>query len=140
MASSGSARAGAADSRWDRRHVPSGGARPRGLEGDAAEGPRERRARCAAPVEDRKEEMEPRKSRTSDIATLGQIERELCEVEEQLVGKKIAERLPVTMAAKSTTLAALERVNRARKELEEASRELLASLHTQGDTADSLMR
>ena len=130
---------------------------------------KQRRARCAAPAtherlveEDRKEEMErkeetdrreemealrekhaalrQRRCRTSDIAMLAQIERELCEVEEQLVGKKIAERLPVTAAAKSATLAALERVDKARKELEEASRELLASLHMQGDTADSLMR
>ena len=118
----------------------------------------QRAARSAAPAsplaEDRKEErweameaprekhtaLRQRRSRTSDIASLGQIERELCEVEEQLVSKKIAERLPVSMAAKSATLAALERVDKARKELEEASRELLASLNLQGSTADSLMR
>ena len=35
-------------------------------------------------------------------------------MEEQLVSKKIAERLPVSLAAKSATLAALERVEKAR--------------------------
>ena len=64
-------------------------------------------------------ESRQRHIRTSDIASLGQIERELYEVEEQLVSKKIAERLPVS---ESATLAALERVDKARKELEEASR------------------
>ena len=118
----------------------------------------QRTARSAAPasplVEERKEEnwvamealrekhtgLRQRRVRTIDIASLGQIERELYEVEEQLVSKKIAERLPVSMAAKSATLAALERVDKARKELEEASRELLTSLNLQGSTADSLMR
>ena len=117
---------------------------------------KQRRARCAAPAtherlveEDRKEEtgrweemealrekhaaLRQRRCRTSDIATLAQIERELCEVEDQLVGKKIAE-------GESATLAGLERVDKARMELEEASRELLASLHMQGDTADLLLR
>ena len=41
--------------------------------------------------------------RTRDVATLAQIEKELFEVEEQLVSKKIAERLPVSLAAKSPT-------------------------------------
>ena len=50
-----------------------------------------------------------------------QIEREIFEVEEQLVSKKIAERLPVSLAAKSATLAALERLEKARKELDEAA-------------------
>ena len=44
-------------------------------------------------------------------------------MEEQLVNKKIAERLPVLLAAKSATLAALEGVEKARKELDKASRE-----------------
>ena len=79
-----------------------------------------------------------RRIRTSDIASLAQIERELYEVEEQLVSKKIAERLPVSLAAKSATLAALERVEKARKELDEASRELLTALNLQGSSTDSL--
>ena len=73
----------------------------------------------------------PREARGSEaaphVATLAQIERELFEVEEQLVSKKIAERLPVSLAAKSATLAALERLEKARKELDEASRELLCA-------------
>ena len=72
------------------------------------------------------------------VASLAQIERELYEVEEQLVSKKIAERLPVSLAAKSATLAALERVEKARKELDEASRELLTALNLQGSSTDSL--
>ena len=79
-----------------------------------------------------------RQIRTRDVATLAQIEKELFEVEEQLVSKKIAERLPVSLAAKSTTLAALERLEKARKELDEASRELLAALNLQGSATDSL--
>ena len=63
---------------------------------------------------------------------------ELFEVEEQLVSKKIAERLPVSLAAKSATLAALERLEKARKELDKASRELLAALNLQGSATDSL--
>ena len=68
----------------------------------------QRTARCSAPgmAEERQEEscetlrekreaLRQRRIRTSDIASLAQIERELYEVEEQLVSKKIAERLPV---------------------------------------------
>ena len=44
----------------------------------------------------------------------------------------------VRQPAKSATLAALERVEKARKELDEASRELLTALNLQGSTADSL--
>ena len=76
--------------------------------------------------------------RTRDVATLAQIERELFEVEEQLVSKKIAERLPVLLAAKSATLAALERLEKARKGLDKASRELLAALNLQGSATDLL--
>ena len=84
------------------------------------------------------EALRQRRIRTRDVATLAQIERELFEVEEQLVSKKIAERLPVSLAAKSATLAALERFEKARKELDEASRELLAALNLQGSATDSL--
>ena len=59
-------------------------------------------------------------------------------MEEQLVSKKIAERLPVLLAGKSATLAALERLEKARKELDEASRELLVALNLQGSATDSL--
>ena len=59
-------------------------------------------------------------------------------MEEQLVSKKIAERLPISLAAKSATLAALERLEKARKELDEASRELLTALNLQGSATDSL--
>ena len=52
--------------------------------------------------------------------------------------KKIAERLPVLLAAKSATLAALERLEKARKELDEASRELLVALNLQGSATDFL--
>ena len=83
--------------------------------GSPASSQRRRSTLRLALAEDRKEEsweamealrekhtaLRQRRSRTSDIATQGQIERELCEVEEQLVSKKIAERLPVSMAAKS---------------------------------------
>ena len=88
-----------------------------------------------APMEalrEKREALRQRRIRTRDVATLAQIERELFEVEEQLVSKKIAERLPVSLAAKSATLAALERLEKARKELDEASRELLAALNLQG--------
>ena len=111
----------------------------------------QRTARCSAPAvaEERQEEscetlrekreaLRQRRIRTSDIASLAQIERELYEVEEQLVSKRIAERLPVSLAAKSATLAALERVEKARKELDEASRELLTALNLQGSSTDSL--
>ena len=46
--------------------------------------------------------------------------------------------LPVSLAAKSATLAALERLEKARKELDEASRELLVALNLQGSATDSL--
>ena len=83
------------------------------------------------------EALRQRRTCTSDIASLAQIERELYKVEE--LSKKIAERLPVSLTAKSATLAAaLERVEKARKELDEASRELLTALNLQGRTADSL--
>ena len=72
----------------------------------------QRTARCSAPAvaEERQEEscetlrekreaLRQRRIRTSDIASLAQIERELYEVEEQLVSKKIAERLPVSLGA-----------------------------------------
>ena len=94
----------------------------------------QRTARCSAPAvaEERQEEscetlrekreaLRQRRVRTSDITSLAQIERELYEVEEELVSKKIAERLPVLLAAKSATLAALERVEKARKELDEVA-------------------
>ena len=89
-------------------------------------------------LREKREALRQRRIRTRDVATLAQIERELFEVEEQLVSKKIAERLPVSLAAKSATLAALERLEKARKELDEASRELLAALNLQGSATDSL--
>ena len=114
----------------------------------------QRTARSAAPAmaEERKEEsweamealrekreaLRQSRIRTSDIASLAQIERGLYEVEEQLVSKKIAERLPVLLAAKSATLATLERVEKARKELDEASREVFTALNLQGSAANSL--
>ena len=102
----------------------------------------QRTARCSAPavaaLREKREALRQRRIRTSDIASLAQIERELYEVEEQLVSKKIAERLPVSLTAKSATLAALERVEKARKELDEASRELLTALNLQGSSTDSL--
>ena len=61
-------------------------------------------------LREKREALRQRRIRTSDIASQAQIERELYEVEEQLVSKKIAELLPVSLAAKSATLAALERV------------------------------
>ena len=101
----------------------------------------ERQEESWAPMEalrEKREALRQRRIRTRDVATLAQIERELFEVEEQLVSKKIAERLPVSLAAKSATLAALERLEKARKELDEASRELLAALNLQGSATDSL--
>ena len=88
-------------------------------------------------LREKREALRQRRIRTRDVATLAQIERELFEVEEQLVSKKIAERLPVSLAA-SATLAALERLEKARKELDEASRELLTALNLQGSATDSL--
>ena len=64
-----------------------------------------------------------RRQRAKDPSQLAQVLQELQEVEGLLVGKKIAERLPVMEAAKSTTAAAADRVKKARRELEEASRE-----------------
>ena len=89
--------------------VPGGGGRHAGLEEQLRLKLRNQRtARCSAPAmaEERQEEscetlrekreaLRQRRIRTSDIASLAQIERELYEVEEQLVSKKIAERLPV---------------------------------------------
>ena len=101
----------------------------------------ERQEESWAPMEalrEKREALRQRRIRTRDVATLAQIERELLEVEEQLVSRKIAERLPVSLAAKSATLAALERLEKARKELDEASRELLAALNLQGSATDSL--
>ena len=101
----------------------------------------ERQEESWAPMEalrEKREALRQRRIRTRDVATLAQIERELLEVEEQLVSRKIAERLPVLLAAKSATLAALERLEKARKELDEASRELLAALNLQGSATDSL--
>ena len=89
-------------------------------------------------LREKRKALRQRRIRTRDVATLAQIERELLEVEEQLVSRKIAERLPVSLAAKSATLAALERLEKARKELDEASRELLAALNLQGSATDSL--
>ena len=63
-------------------------------------------------LREKREALRQRCIRTRDVAALAQIERELFEVEEQLVSKKIAERLPVLLAAKSATLAALERAGR----------------------------
>ena len=82
-------------------------------------------------LREKREALKRRRIRTRDVATLAQIERELFEVEEQLVSKKIAERLPVSLAAKSATLAALERLEKARKELD-------AALNLQGSATDSL--
>ena len=65
-------------------------------------------------LREKREALRQRRIRTLDVATLAQIERELFEVEEQL---------------SSATLAALERLEKARKELDEASRELLAALN-----------
>ena len=61
----------------------------------------------------KREALRQRRIRTRDVAALAQIERELFKVEEQLVSKKIAERLPVLLTAKSATLAALERLEKA---------------------------
>ena len=94
----------------------------------------EERQEESCTLREKREALRQRRIRTSDIASLAQIEKELYEVEEQLVSKKIAERLP----AKSATLAALERVEKARKELGEASRELLIALNLQGSSTDSL--
>ena len=58
----------------------------------------ERQEESWAPMEalcEKREALRQRRIRTRDVATLAQIERELFEVEEQLVSKKIAERLPV---------------------------------------------
>ena len=96
----------------------------------------ERQESSMESLREKREALRQRRIRTLDVATLAQIERELFEVEEQLVSKKIAERLP--LAAKSATLAALERLEKARKELDEASRELLAALNLQGSATDSL--
>ena len=96
----------------------------------------ERQEESCKTLREKREALRQRRIRTSDIASLAQIERELYEVEEQLVSKKIAERLPVSLAAKSATLAALERVEKARKELDEASRELLTALNLQGSSTD----
>ena len=71
---------------------------------------REARGGEWAPMEalrEKREALRQRRIRTRDVAALAQIERELFEVEEQLVSKKIAERLPGLLAAKSATLAAL---------------------------------
>ena len=102
---------------------------------------KERQEESWAPMEalrEKREALRQRRIRTRDVATLAQIERELFEVEEQLVSKKIAERLPVSLAAKSATLAALERLEKARKELDEASRELLTALNLQSSATDLL--
>ena len=61
----------------------------------------ERQEESWAPMEalrKKREALRQRRIRTRDVATLAQIERELFEVEEQLVSKKIAERLPVSLA------------------------------------------
>ena len=87
----------------------------------------ERQEESWAPMEalrEKREALRQRRIRTRDVATLAQIE--LFEV----VSKKIAERLPVLLAAKSATLATLERL--------EASRELLTALNLQGSAADLL--
>ena len=60
----------------------------------------ERQEESWAPMEalrEKREALRQRRIRTRDVATLAQIERELFEVEEQLVSKKIAERLPVSL-------------------------------------------
>ena len=87
-------------------------------------------------LREKREALRQRRIRARDVAALAQIERELFEVEEQLVSKKIAERLPVLLAAKSATL--LERLEKARKELDEASTNLLIALNLQGSATDSL--
>ena len=56
-----------------------------------------------------------RRQRAKDPSQLAQVLQELQEVEGLLVGKKIAERLPVMEAAKSTTAAAADRVEKARR-------------------------
>ena len=73
----------------------------------------QRAARTPAMAEERQEEssmealrekreaLRQRRIRTRDVATLAQIERELLEVEEQLVSRKIAERLPVSLEARA---------------------------------------
>ena len=55
----------------------------------------ERQEESCETLREKREALRQRRIRTSDIASLAQIERELYEVEEQLVSKKIAERLPV---------------------------------------------
>ena len=65
---------------------------------------KERGQESWAPMEalrEKREALRQRRICTRDVAALAQIERELFEVEEQLVSKKIAERLP------SATLATL---------------------------------
>ena len=65
----------------------------------------ERQEESWAPMEalrEKREALRQRRVRARDVATLAQIERELFEVEEQLVSKKIAERLPVSLAAAKT--------------------------------------
>ena len=61
------------------------------------------------------EALRQRRIRTRDVAELAQIERELFKVEEQLVQEDCRAAL---LAAKSATLAALERLEKARKELD----------------------
>ena len=106
----------------------------RAARSSAAPAMAEERQESWAPMEalrEKREALRQRRIRTRDVATLAQIEREL-------FGKKIAERLPVLLAAKTATLAALERLEKARKELDEASRELLTALNLQGSATDSL--
>ena len=79
--------------------MPRRGARPEGGCGDFLP---QVEVEAAAP----REALRQHGIRASDIALLAQIERELYEVEEQLASKQIAERLPVSLAAKSATLAA----------------------------------
>ena len=64
----------------------------------------ERQEESWAPMEalrEKREALRQRRIRTRDVATLAQIERELLEVEEQLVSRKIAERLPVSLAQRA---------------------------------------
>ena len=60
-------------------------------------------------LREKREALRQRRIRTRDVASLAQIERELFEVEEQLVSKKIAERLPVLLAQPSLPWSGLRR-------------------------------
>ena len=85
-------------------------------------------------LREKREALRQRRIRTSDIALLGQIERELYEVEEQLVSKARKS----LSGCRSLWPSPLWSGSTGELEEEEASRELLTLLNLQGSTADSL--